>query len=162
MLYHFLSKLEAYKGVLENSTHLNLLVNYIRGVYTLIKQHLILLLGSREIIFNLFQTLFKPNKLVYGKCYSTNKCRYIRFNLGKVKKDDKGDKYFHIKGQYLDFDGKNFNKAVTAAAIQTFQGSKLIYSFRCFPLKYHPNAEEEKQELANRGYKFILLIGTHY
>ena len=54
ILYHFLPKLEAYKGVLKNSTHFNLLVNYIRGIYALIKQYLISLLGSREIIFNLF------------------------------------------------------------------------------------------------------------
>ena len=72
-------------------------MNYIRGVYALTKQCLISLLGSREIIFNLFWTLFKPNKLVYGKCYGTNKYRYIRFNSGKVKEDDKGDKYFYIK-----------------------------------------------------------------
>ena len=144
MLYHFLLKLKAYKGALENSTHFNLLVNYIRGVYASIKQHLISLLGSGEITFNLLWTLFKPNELVYRKCYGTNKRRCIRFNSGEVKEDNKGDKYFRVKGQYLDFDGKNFNKAVTAAAIWTFQGLKPIYSLRYFPLKYHPNAEEEK------------------
>ena len=120
MLYHFLLELEAYKGALENSTYLDLLVNYIRDIYALIKQRLISLLDSGEIIFNLLQALFKPNELVYGKCYSTNKRRYIRFNSGEVKEDDKGDKYFRVKGRYLDFDSKNFGKAVTAATIQTF------------------------------------------
>ena len=86
----------------------------------------------------------------------------MRFNSGEMKKDNKGDKYFRAKGQYLDFNGKIFSKAITAASIQTFQGSQPIYSLRCFPLKYYPNIEEEKQELVNRGYKFILLIGTHH
>jgi hypothetical protein len=117
ILYHFLPKLEAYKGVLKNSTHLNLLVNYIRGIYALTKQHLISLLGSGEITFNLFWTLFKLNELVYRKYYNTNKCRYMRFNSGKVKEDNKRDKYFCIKGQYLNFNSKNFSKAVIAAAI---------------------------------------------
>jgi hypothetical protein len=40
MLYHFLPELEAYKGAPENSTHLDLLVNYIRDVYALTKQRL--------------------------------------------------------------------------------------------------------------------------
>jgi len=52
MLYYFLLELEAYKGALENSTYLDLLVNYIRDIYALIKQHLISLLDSREITFN--------------------------------------------------------------------------------------------------------------
>ena len=120
MLYHFLPKLEAYKGAPENSAHLNLLVKYIRNAYTLTKQRLILLQDSKKIIFNLLWTLFKPNKLVYRKCFSTNKHRYIRFNLGRVKEDNKGDKYFRVKGQYLDFDGKNFGKATTVASILTF------------------------------------------
>ena len=81
---------------------------------------------------------------MYGKCYGTNKRRCIRFNLGKVKKNDKGDEYFYVKGQYLDFNGKKFSEAVTAVTIWTFQGLKLIHSFKCFPLKNHPNAKEEK------------------
>jgi len=43
MLYYFLSKLEAYKGALENSTYFDFLVNYIKDIYALIKQRLILL-----------------------------------------------------------------------------------------------------------------------
>jgi len=41
----------------------------------------------------------------------------MRFNLGEVKEDDKGDKYFYVKGRYLDFNGKNFGKAMTTATI---------------------------------------------
>ena len=57
---------------------------------------------------------------MYRKCFSTNKCKYIRFNSGDIKEDNKRDKYFCIKGQYLDFNSKNFGKAVTAASILTF------------------------------------------
>jgi hypothetical protein len=57
---------------------------------------------------------------VYRKCFSTDKRRYIRFNLGGVKEDNKGDEYFRVKGRYLDFDGKNFGKAATVAGILTF------------------------------------------
>lgn len=162
MLYHFLPELEAYKGAPENSTHLDLLVNYIRDAYALTKQRLVSLRDSGEITFDLLWTLFKSNELVYGKCYGTKKHRCTRFDSGEVKEDDEGDEYFRIQGRYLDFDGKKFGEAVTAAAIWKFQGSKPIHSLACFPLKYHPNAEEEKRELANSGRKFISLMGTHH
>jgi hypothetical protein len=138
------------------------LVNYIRDAYASKKQRLVSLQDSGEITFDLLWTLFKPNELVYGKCYGTDKRRCIRFKSGEVKKDDEGDEYFRVEGWYLDFDGKTFGEAVTAAGIWTFQGSQPIHSLRCFPLKYHPNAEEEKRELANRGRKCISLIGTHH
>ena len=41
----------------------------------------------------------------------------MRFNSGKVKEDNKRDKYFRIKGQYLDFNSKFFNKAIIIATI---------------------------------------------
>jgi len=44
----------------------------------------------------------------------------MRFNSGEVKENNKGDKYFRVKGWYLDFNGKIFGKAITAAAIWTF------------------------------------------
>ena len=117
MLYHFLPELEAYKGAPENSTHLNLLVNYIRDAYASTKQRLKSLQDSGEITFDLLWTLFKSNELVYGKCYGTKKHRCMRFDSGKVKEDDEGDEYFRIQGRYLDFDGKKFSKAITTAAI---------------------------------------------
>ena len=120
MLYHFFPKLKAYKGVPENSTHLNLLVNYIRDVYASTKQCLKSLQNNKEIIFNLLWTLFKSNELIYRKCYGTKKHKCIRFNSGKIKEDNKEDEYFCIQNQYLDFNGKKFGEAVTAAAIWKF------------------------------------------
>ena len=57
---------------------------------------------------------------MYRKCFSTNKCRCIKFNLGDIKEDNKGDKYFRVKGWYLNFNGKNFGKAATVVGILTF------------------------------------------
>ena len=96
MLYYFFFKLEIYKKALKNSTYFNLLVNYIRDIYALIKQCFKSLQNSKEIIFNLLWTLFKLNKLIYKKCYDIKKYKYIRFNLGKMKEDNKEDEYFYI------------------------------------------------------------------
>ena len=54
---------------------------------------------------------------MYRKYYGTNKYKYIKFNLGKVKENNKKNKYFRVKGQYLDFNSKNFSKAITITVI---------------------------------------------
>ena len=54
---------------------------------------------------------------MYGKCYGASERGCIRFSLGEVKKDNKGDEYFRVKGRDLDFNGKRFSKAVTIASI---------------------------------------------
>ncbi len=41
----------------------------------------------------------------------------MRFSSGEAKKDNKKDKYFYVKGQYLDFNSKRFGKTVTTASI---------------------------------------------
>jgi len=58
MLYYFFPKLKVYKKALKNSTHFNLLVNYIKDIYALTKQRFILLQNSEKklhlICFRLF------------------------------------------------------------------------------------------------------------
>ena len=68
----------------------------------------------------------------------------MRFNFSEVKKDDKRDKYFRTKGQYLNFNGKIFSKTITVVSIWIFQGLQPIYSLKCFPFKYYPNTKEDK------------------
>ncbi len=61
--------------------------------------------------------LFKPNDLVYGKCFSTGKPKYIKFDFGKERTSYKGEEFFHIEGQYVDHNGKGFSEAVTVIPI---------------------------------------------
>ena len=61
--------------------------------------------------------LFKPNNLIYRKYLSTRKPRYIKFNFGKERTSYKGEEFFYIKGQYIDYNSKGFSKAITVVPI---------------------------------------------
>ena len=110
----------------------------------------------------MLQALFKLNNLIYRKCLSTGKPRYIKFDFSVERTSYKGEEFFYIKGWYIDNNGKGFSKAVIVVPIQKFQGSKLIYSLKYFPLKYHPNAKNEKRKLTKRSQKFAFLKGKYY
>ena len=110
----------------------------------------------------MLQALFKPNDLIYRKCLNTGKPRYIKFNFSEERTSYKGEKFFYIKGQYIDYNSKGFSKAVIVVPIWKFQGLKPIYSLKYFPLKYYPDVENKKRKLTKRSQKFAFLKGKHY
>lgn len=62
--------------------------------------------------------------------------------------------YFHIKGRYVDFNGKVFGKVPINTGILKFRGSKPINSLDIFPLQYHENVDQVRAELVKCGQKF--------
>ncbi|OCK95174.1 uncharacterized protein K441DRAFT_557411, partial [Cenococcum geophilum 1.58] len=78
--------------------HLDLLVTYIKTIYTSTKQRFNSLEYSGEITYNILWALFKPNHLIYRKCLGTRKPRYIKFNFSKERTSYKGEEFFYIKG----------------------------------------------------------------
>jgi hypothetical protein len=62
--------------------------------------------------------------------------------------------YFHIKGRYVDFNGKVFGEVPIDTGILKFRGSKPINSLDVFPLRYHENADQVRAELVKCGQKF--------
>jgi hypothetical protein len=64
--------------IVEYETYLELLIDYIKTAYVSTTQRLNLILkdGVITYTYNLLWALFKPNTLVYTKCFSTGKLRY--------------------------------------------------------------------------------------
>ena len=73
---------------------------------------LVLLLESKEIIYNLLWGLFKPNSLVYTTCVGTSKPQCVKYNSSKEKKTQDKLKYHNLDCHYLDFDSKEFGEAL--------------------------------------------------
>lgn len=46
--------------------------------------------------------------------------------------------------------------------ISEFRGAKKITSLSCYPLEYHKNEEQLREDLIERGKKFVSLSGVHY
>lgn len=76
--------------------HLDLLIDYIKTTYILISQNLLPLLACSEITYNLLLLLFKPNTLVYTKCFSTKKPQCVIYDSAEEKENRSKEKFFNI------------------------------------------------------------------
>jgi hypothetical protein len=112
------------------------------------------------ITYDLLWALFKAKTVVYTTCQGTEKPRCIKFETGAEETTTTGVEYFHIKGSYLDFDGKILGKVSIETAILKFIGAKPINSLETFPLHHHEKEEAITKELIKCGQKFCSLAGT--
>ncbi|KFY05238.1 hypothetical protein O988_00150 [Pseudogymnoascus sp. VKM F-3808] len=170
ILFHYLPDLEASRkwnrvdpqdSIIRE--HIALLIDHINLSYKETKVRLASLLKTGEITYDLLPFLFKPNEFVYTTCRGTKKPRCIRFQSGEAKVSTNGVEYFHIKGKYLEFDGKMLGKVPIETAILGFRGSRNINSLEAFPLQYHETEKSIRETLVKCGRKFCFsLIGTQH
>jgi len=73
----------------------------------------------------------------------------------------KGD-YYKVEGRYLEYDGKIFGLGAMEVEVPEFTGPRLISTLACYPLKYHKDAANLKEQLVERGKKFVCLKGVQY
>ena len=71
-------------------------------------------------------------------------------------------KFYEIEGRYLEYDGKIFGMGSMEIEVPEFTGPRNISSLACYPLKYHKDAEKLKEQLVERGKKFVSLKGMQY
>lgn len=70
--------------------------------------------------------------------------------------------WYNIEGRYLEYDGKTFGMGTMEVEVEQFKGPRKISSLACYPLKYHKDADTLKQQLIERGKKFVALKGMNY
>ncbi|KFY02822.1 hypothetical protein V490_00390 [Pseudogymnoascus sp. VKM F-3557] len=173
LLHHYLPEIELYRGlklyqdvdkskIAEHESHLESLIDYIKTAYGPTRQSLNPLLEDGHITYDLLWALFKPNTLVYTKCFGTGKPRCVKYDFGEERKTNSGVKYFHMEGRYLDFDGKVLGEAVIHLSIEKFRGAKRIDTLEVFPLHCHPNESDARAQLLKCGHRFLGLTGIHH
>ena len=70
--------------------------------------------------------------------------------------------WYNIEGRYLEYDGKTFGMGTMEVEVEQFKGPRKISSLACYPLKYHKDSELLKEQLIERGKKFVALKGMNY
>ena len=70
--------------------------------------------------------------------------------------------WYNIEGRYLEYDGKTFGMGTLEVEVEQFKGPRKISSLACYPLKYHKDSDVLKQQLVDRGKKFVALKGMNY
>ena len=157
-MYHYLPELKSHRSSTDPldptcAKHLDILIQHITATYAN-RTRILPLLVSGEITYDLLWALFKPNTFAYTTCPGTQKPRCIKYDFGEERTTSDGVVYFHIKGRYVDFNGKVFGEVPIDTGILKFRGSKPINSLAVFPLQYHGNADEIRAELVKCGQKF--------
>jgi len=121
------------------------------------------MLENGLITFDLIWALWKPNTLAYTTTYGSHDEPRV-FKVEVTEKHftlQKGD-YYWIEGKYFEYDGKQFGYGTMSEEILDFQGARKITSLGCYPLNYHKTEAKIREDLIERGRKFVRLSGVHY
>ncbi|RSL69959.1 hypothetical protein CEP54_002036 [Fusarium duplospermum] len=78
-----------------------------------------------------------------------------------IKKDMMGDLVCKLKVHVLEWNGKSFGYEKRTWEVESFEGFRKATDLDAFPLKAHPDQEQIKQRLVDRGKIFEDLHGQH-
>lgn len=119
---------------------------------------------SGTITYDLVWALFKPNTIAYTttygnkddpRCFKVDYC-YEQENWMTLEKN------WMIEGRYLEYDGKVFGFGDHYVPIRQFRGSKKITNLGTYPLDFHKTPDTLREQLIERGKKFVTLQGMNY
>lgn len=140
-----------------------LLLRYIDEDYEEIRKTLKPMLKAGTITYNLVWALFKPNTIAYTPTYGNkDDPRCFKVDYCYEEEDWFGNKKWNIEGRYLEYDGKVFGLGDYFLQIQAFKGPKKITSLAAHPLSFHKDPEGLREQLIERGKKFVALQGMNY
>ena len=109
------------------------------------------LLITCDITFDLIWTLLPPNEIVFTLDKLAEKRVYWAHGHEYQREQD-GSLSLCIDCGYVDYDGKRIGRAQeTIIKIPQFEGKRKITDLPIFPLKYHPEKSEIREELLARG-----------
>ena len=100
--------------------------------------------------------------MVYSTSFGTEKSRCVVFDDGEEEQTSNGLRYFKIECQYLDYDGRKFEKASIDLVIVEFREKKRISTLKAFSLQYHPDENGIKAHLSECGQKHVSMLCAHH
>ncbi|KAJ4289132.1 hypothetical protein N0V90_011474 [Kalmusia sp. IMI 367209] len=181
LLFHYYNEIKAYtkktlkaelkkaknrksrKAIEQQITQCKLLLNYVDEDYEETRKQLKPMLKAGTITYSLVWALFKPNTIAYTPTYGNkDDPRCFKVDYCYDTEDWFGNKKWNIEGRYLEYDGKVFGFGDHYVAIPAFRGPKKITNLGAYPLKFHKNPEALKDQLTERGKKFVALQGMNY
>ncbi|KAL1796015.1 hypothetical protein ACET3X_006239 [Alternaria dauci] len=181
-LYHYYDELKAFvkktlkpklkkakktkdqKRLKQQIAQCKLLLSYVDEDYSAIRKALRPMLKAGTITYDLVWALFKPNTIAYTPTYH-NKDDPRCFKVDTTYEYESwmtGIKSWYVDGKYLEYDGKSFGLGDHQITIQAFKGHKKITSLSAYPLKYHKDPEGIRNQLIERGKKFVALQGMNF
>lgn len=151
------------KRMSQKAAHLKVLLSYLDEDYADTKKTLYPLLESNLITFDLLWALFKPNTIVYTTTYgNADEPRAFKVEYSSKESSFQRGSWYSVEGRYLEYDGKAFGMGTLEADVEFFKGARKITSLATYPLQYHKDEKALRQQLIERGRKFVGLKGMNY
>ncbi|KAL1650086.1 hypothetical protein SLS58_001464 [Diplodia intermedia] len=145
------------------ASHCKVMISYLDEDYDETKKTLYPMLEAGNITFDLLWALFKPNTIAYTTTYgSVENPRCFKVDYAtKESSFIRGD-WYSIEGRYLEYDGKTFGLGELELSVDAFKGPRKITSLATYPLRYHKDPDGIKQQLIERGKRFVTMTGMNY
>jgi hypothetical protein len=109
------------------------------------------LISSGVISSATLWTLFNPGDILYTSLNGVDTFVRLNSNINNIMLDT----------SYIDWDGRRFGWVKLCIGLSSFVGTKDITELEAYPAHMHPNYEQLKELLIDRGQKFTKLAGVH-
>ena len=151
------------KAAARRSAHVKILVKYLDKDYAETKKTLYPLLESNTITFELLWALYKPNTIAYTATYgNADEPRAFKIEYATKEWSCMRGTWYSVEGRYLEYDGKSFGMGNMDVEVDAFKGPRRITSLATYPLQYHKDEAALRQQLIERGRRFVALKGMNY
>ncbi|TBU58547.1 hypothetical protein BD310DRAFT_878729 [Dichomitus squalens] len=161
---------------------LQVLVDLVRKEYSKTLTAIRTLTDTRNITFELLWTIFVPMEIAITKCPYTSEPYAVRIRTSDYLKTDSAERCYHLSCEFIELrsldDGREnedgmggfrsrewygYSRWDEYIASTTFfgDGEKKITDLPIYPLRFHPDAENLKKTLVERGRKWASLCGAH-
>jgi hypothetical protein len=111
-----------------------------------------------EITFDLLWTLFPPHATLYTTDNMLKEPQIVRFLSGHYDRHQDGSQYYSMRVRFITHDGESMGWGEQNLQINGFEGAKKVHSLSCFPLASHPERDEVRAQLLQRGRRYVELV----
>jgi hypothetical protein len=105
-------------------------------------------------------TLFQPGSTFYTR--QDGQDTALKLVSTRYGTNSHGQPCFWISGKYVDWDGSRFGTSKLNISISPYSGTRKISSLTALPMDFHPDREELKTKLIERGGKVEAMAGSQY
>ncbi|KAJ7732862.1 P-loop containing nucleoside triphosphate hydrolase protein [Mycena metata] len=139
----------------------NLLLSFLESSYGSTLVSIQRLTAHGEITFDLLCAILMPHTLVIARCPFTGLERL--FELQSFSIVDTDGPTYRLALESIDLAGRAaVGRVVTTKWISYFQGARRIDQLAVYPLTFHGAEAQLREEIKERGRKWVELIGVHH
>ncbi|OJD32290.1 atpase aaa+ type core [Diplodia corticola] len=163
-IFHYRKELEAYRKTLQDEDeqeHVRFLLQYtfraLHRAITSFVDHIEQSTSEPGLEYQNLWMLFRPGDiLLYKLSKSTEAMRFRSMEL-QFKTPTSKEKDWVVTADVMNYDGNVFGTVAWVVRIAPYQGWKPVRELIVFPLEYHPEKGKVREQLLERGRKFVSL-----